>query len=296
MAKLKPDPVGQPELTDFLDNHSDFSFELQVLNTLVGLGFACEHGGSYEDPVTKKPREFDIRATKDFENRILRFAVECKNLRENYPLLVSCVPRRDEEAFHEIVVSVDPDKFPLQEPAWGESRAMQPESKTVRITGARTFYPSGGPVGKSCAQVGRMENGDITANDSDVYEKWSQALSSAHDLTYEACRDGTERTDDMCFSLVFPILVVPNDRLWVVQFDAAAYRTCAPRQTDRCSRFVNLSYYHRSGLTGDEMTISHLEFVTVTGLCQFVDQLCGNDERVSGSFPIEDVLAALNPA
>jgi len=296
MPKLKPDPVGQPELTDFLDNHSDFCFEIQVLNTLVGLGFPCEHGGSYEDPVTKKPREFDIRATKDLGKRILRFAVECKNLRENYPLLVSCVPRRHEEAFHEIAFSVHPDKIALRKRAPFDIPAMEPRSKTVRITGARSFYPSGGPVGKSCEQVGKTVNGDITASDSDVYAKWSQALSSAHDLTYEACRDGTERTGDACLSLVFPILVVPNGRLWVVEFDAAANRTCQPRQTDRCSYFVNLFYYHRSGLTGDEMTISHLEFVTVTGLCEFADQLCGNDERVSQSFPIEDVLGALNLA
>ncbi len=294
MAKLRRNPVGQQELIEFLDNHSDFSFEINVLKALVGLGFACEHGGSYKDPVTNKPRAFDIRATKDLGKRILRFAVECKNLRENYPLLVSCVPRSDEEAFHEIVFSVHPETMPLRRPDPLHSSAMEPRSKTVRITRARGFYPNGDYVGKSCDQIGKTEQGDIKASDSDVYAKWSQALSSADDLIYEACADGAERTGDACLSLVFPVLVVPDDRLWVVEFDAGGHRTCQPRRTDRCSYFINLLYRHGGAFTNDEMTISHLEFVTVTGLFQFVDQLCGNDERVSQSFPMDHVLGELD--
>lgn len=296
MAKLKADAIGQGQLTDFLENHSDFSFEVNVLNALAGLGFSCEHGGSYEDPVTKKPREFDIRATKDFGKRIIHLAVECKNLRENYPLLVSCVPRRDEEAFHEIAFSVHPDKVALRKPIPLSIPAMEPRSKTVRITGTRSFYPGGAPVGKSCEQVGVTVGGDITSSDSDVYAKWAQALSSAHDLTYEACRDGEKRTGDVCLSLVFPFLVVPDGRLWVVEFDAAGNRTCQPRQTDRCSYFVNLPYYHNCGLSGDKMTISHLEFLTVAGLREFVEQMCGNDDRLRDSFPVDDVLGALRLA
>jgi hypothetical protein len=296
MAKRKTDPIGQADLTDFLDNHSDFSFELQVLNTLVGFGFTCEHGGSYEDPVTGKPRQFDIRARKDFDKRILRFAVECKNINEDYPLFVSCVLRRDEEAFHEVVLSVDPRTTPLQEPARPFILAMEPRCKAVRVRDAQSLYRSGVPVGKSCEQVRRTEKGDIATSDSDVFAKWSQALSSAHDLTYEACGDGSERTGGACLSLVFPLLVVPNERLWVVEFDAAGKRTCAPQQTDRCSYYVNQSYYHKSASGGDEMTISHLEFLTVAGLCQFVDQLCGNEGRMRQSFSIDSLVGSANIA
>jgi hypothetical protein len=38
MAKLKTDPIAQPDLIDFLDNQSDFSFEIQVLRALIGKG------------------------------------------------------------------------------------------------------------------------------------------------------------------------------------------------------------------------------------------------------------------
>lgn len=294
MAKLKPDAIGSTDLLEFLNDYSDFSFEIKVLKLLADAGFECEHGGSYKDPVTKKTREFDIRATKSFGKQFLRLAVECKNLRDNFPLLVSCVPRKSDEAFHEICLSVNPDKHHLETPPEVYSRAMLPRSKNVRLAGDHTIYKAGEPVGKSCDQVGRNLNGDIVANDSDVYEKWAQALSSADDLTYLACTDGEDRTGDLAVSLVFPLLVVPNGRLWVTEYDDAGNRTRDPHSVRRCSYFVNLSYYHHGAMAGDELIISHLEFVTVDGLVQFVDDLTGDDDRLNRTFPVEHAVNIVN--
>jgi hypothetical protein len=61
VARLKSDPIGVAELTKYLETESDFDFELRVLHSLQDIGVNCEHGGHYEDPVTKKSREFDIR-------------------------------------------------------------------------------------------------------------------------------------------------------------------------------------------------------------------------------------------
>tara|TARA_R110002095_G_scaffold51046_1_gene44680 strand:- start:1790 stop:2686 length:897 start_codon:yes stop_codon:yes gene_type:complete len=292
MAKLKTDSIAQADLIDFLDNHSDFSFELQVLNTLMDNGFSCEHGGSYEDKATKKAREYDIRATRVVDKNFLRLAVECKNLRPNFPLLISCVPRREEEAFHEIVISVNPEKHQLEEPPEIYSPAMLAQSKNVRLTGEHTHYRAGEPVGKSCHQVGRLvgqKSNDIFATDSDVYAKWSQALSSADDLTYLACTDGNDRTGDLALSLVFPILVVPNGQLWITEYDSDGNRLKNPETINRCSYFVNLSYFHHGGFTGNELTISHLEFVTVDGLVEFIASIIGDEQKLEFSFPLSHV-------
>lgn len=72
MARLKSDPITKADLDEYLENYSDFSFEVRILNTLIDLGFSCEHRGSYTDPATKKLREFDIRATKELNKRFLR--------------------------------------------------------------------------------------------------------------------------------------------------------------------------------------------------------------------------------
>jgi hypothetical protein len=225
MAKLGSDPIAESDLIEYLDNHPDFSFEIQVLNALTRKGSSCDHGGSYTDRATKMTREFDIRATQVFGRRFFRLAVECKNLQPNFPLLVSCVPRRDDESFHDISISVNPDKHLLEEPPDVYSRAMLPQSKSIRLTGERSLYKPGEPVGKSCDQVGRSANGEIPPGDSDLYAKWAQALGSADDLRYLACRDGNDRTGDLALSLVFPVLVVPNGRLWMTQYDADGNRT-----------------------------------------------------------------------
>ncbi len=47
--------IGAQELLAYLDSASDFAFELSVLNLLSEKGCRCEHGGSYEDSVTRKP-------------------------------------------------------------------------------------------------------------------------------------------------------------------------------------------------------------------------------------------------
>ncbi|MCH7701068.1 MAG: hypothetical protein IID37_05220 [Planctomycetes bacterium] len=291
MAKqLKPDSITQPDLIEYLDGYSDFSFEIKTLRALVTLGFTCEHGGTYDDPATGKPREYDIRATRRMGKAFLRLAVECKNLRANFPLLVSCLPRRAEEAFHEVSYSYDPAKSRVIVSAGPTPLAMTPHSKSVRLEGSESLYSVGAPVGKSCDQVGRLQRGDaIESGDSDVYAKWSQALSSADELTYLACSDGADRTGSCAVSIVLPLLVVPDGRLWETHYDANGNRSSDPRLVDRCSYFVNRKYYHRSPAGGDKLVISHLEFVTSNGLLKFLDDLCGDEAKIAALFPIEQI-------
>lgn len=294
MAKqLKSDLITSADLIDFLNDQSDFSFEIQTLRALIDCGFSCEHGGTYDDSTTNRPREFDIRATRVFGKRFLRLAVECKNLRPNFPLLISCLPRRDDESFHEIVYSVNPETNPIEEPDGPYSIAMLPSSCNVRLVSSHTVYKSGDPVGKSCDQVGRTPKGEITSGDSSVYEKWAQALSSADDLTYRACSDGNERTGDVALSLVFRLLVVPNDRLWQTEYDVNGNRTRDSKQVDRCSYFVGRQYYHQSPSGGDKLMLSHIEILTSDGLLQFVDDLCGDDDKIDEAFPLDFVAEML---
>ena len=144
MAKLRSDAIVENDLLEFLNNYSDFSFEVEVLRLLVSCGFECEHGGSYKDPVTNKTREFDIRATIIYGTQFfLRLAVECKNLRENFPLLVSCIPRKPEEAFHEICVSVKSDKNKFRPMPGVDSRTTLSRSKNFRLTDDYSNYKTG---------------------------------------------------------------------------------------------------------------------------------------------------------
>ena len=56
--------IDDTDLAEYLATQSGFAFELQCLQRLHTLGYQCQHGGSYSDPVTRKIRQFDIRARK----------------------------------------------------------------------------------------------------------------------------------------------------------------------------------------------------------------------------------------
>jgi len=53
VTKLQDVQIGEAELLEYLNTSSDFAFELRCLERLAKLGFDCQHGGSYTDPVTK---------------------------------------------------------------------------------------------------------------------------------------------------------------------------------------------------------------------------------------------------
>jgi len=67
-----------------------------------------------------------------------------------------------------------------------------------------------------------------------------------------------------------------------------------PRQVDRCSYFVGRQYYHPSVSGGDEVTLSHIEIVTSSGLLQLVDDLCGDEDRINEVFPLEAINGVLS--
>lgn len=281
MAKLKSDPILPSDIIEYLNNHSDFSFEIETLKALINLGFSCEHGGTYEDPATKIPREYDIRATRQIKGKFLRLAVECKNLRPNFPLLISCLPRRPEEAFHELSVSCSPqtDLLSSQPYLLHKTRAVISYAKTCRLSNTDSLYPVGESVGKSSDQIGRLEaKGEIHSGDSGIYNKWSQALSSAHDLVSLIFSDG-KLIGRQAASLVLPLVVVPNDRLWCVKYDADGNLISDPELVDRCSFFVNREYSYQLSSGKKRFVISHLEFVTSNGLLYLANFLCSEEAK-----------------
>ncbi|HUU94997.1 MAG TPA: hypothetical protein VM487_04600 [Phycisphaerae bacterium] len=293
MAKLKPGPIDERDLVAYLNSHSDFAFEISVLNRLTSQGFTCEHSATYEDPITKKPRQFDLRAKKAFDTKLIRLAVECKHVGANYPLLISCMPRRDEESFHEVVYSVDPARVSLRETSGPRIPAFEMRATTARITGANSVYKPGQPVGKSCEQVGRTTNDELTGSDSGIFTKWSQALSSAQDLVDSACYDGENGSELAYLSVVVPVVVIPDGSLWAASYDSDGAVRDAPRQESRCPFVVRMQYAGGDAMHGMNYTISHVEFVTMSGLDELIRDLCGDDSKLDALFPVGEVMSQI---
>jgi len=283
MAKLKTEATTQPDLLEYLAGYSDFSFELSVLKMLREHEVACEHGGHYVDPVTNKSREFDIRATKTIEQYRIRMSVECKNIRENFPILVSCVPRHKDESYHQVAMVTEPkrDSSPIAAIAGIRSRAT-----ILDLRGQHSLYAAGDPVGKSTVQVGRTMDGSITANDSELYEKWGQCLNSLHGMAKEIYWDRDKYDPlDGYLSAAFPFVVVPNGRLWVASYDLDGRCVSNPTQVNRCSCFIGKDYKMGTELASSRLWISHLEIVTLDGLRSFVESHAMTVDGMKKVFP-----------
>lgn len=273
MADRTRNPITEAHCESYLSNQSSFSFELQTLETLNALGFACQHSGTYHDPVTGKPREFDIRAA--ITNRIrLSLAIECKHLTSANPLLAHCIPRAADESFFELIeCAYVPDG----------SAGTRRYSDVIFRRKSRGLYSPGNAVCKSLANIWEEKAGNncfVTGRDNEVYDKWSQAISSCHDLIREETRFqyDVNRGSVGQPSFILPILVIPDGTLYKVDFESDGKKNGTPKGVDHISMFIGITLQPWDKVVDSpyalrSYTLSHLEVVTLGALPQLVQNI-----------------------
>jgi hypothetical protein len=255
------DTVSADDISGFVNRTSDFAFEIKVLKRLRDLSLSCRHGGTYEDQVTQKTRQYDIHAETNplSDNEVrLRFAVECKNIRANYPLVMHRVQRMPSEAVIDAILSSKPD-FQFGPASYG---------RRIRLRGEGSRYSTGEFVGKSLDQVGRDKTGEVFGDDRDVFEKMTQALHSSYELLRLSHFAGK---DTIVMSVVIPVLVVPDDTLWAIDYDAEGNIVAGPRLCSHATYFVDKDWLVKEPLTGaTRYTLSHLEVCTISSMDSFI--------------------------
>jgi len=264
MAKLQSQPIADTDLCEFVTGNSDFAFEMQVLARLSSEGFSCLHSGSYCDPVTRKIRQFDIRACKNTGNSTLSLAVECKNLRSNNPLLLSAVPRTSAEAFHDLL---------LYRPETIHSMfAVQ------SIAGSASAYRPMDMAAKKIDQVGRDTSGILSSNDEATFEKLNQAVNSCHDLVCTL----SVKTSPPNRRAIVPVLVVPTELLWQVDYDFEGRIKTLPRKVKRAALFLDHTWSAKLIDGGNiDYRLSHIEILTFEALTGIAETWLGP----AGFFP-----------
>lgn len=281
MAKLKSNEITSVDIQEYIDNYSDFSFEMQVLKKVKESGFHCEHGGTYDDPITHKPRQFDIRGVFNFGKALIYLSIEVKNLKTSFPLLISTIPRLESESFHDIIISkYDNTATVLDGDMYGHK---------IRVDNSRSFYEINKPVGKECDQIGRHKTtNEIVSNDMQIYDKWSQAINSSYDLLEKSfyLSDSVDGVKSfVCITI--PVLVVPDNTLWQIHYNSDGIPKSNPEKTDHCSYFINKNFFIGENFNGIDYSISHIEICTITGLVNFLNNnLLDQNFRLS-IFPID---------
>jgi hypothetical protein len=160
-----------------------------------------------------------------------------------------------------------------------------PRAHGGRISNPSSLYCEGEPVGKSTTQVGinANQNAEMVVGDSEVFEKWGQALSSLDHLIQEMEDMRGEGRRSAVSAAAMPILVVPNGTLWRTIYGEDGTRREDPIVVDRVSIFVGQAY--GLGLINpSDFLVSHVEVMTEQGLVDFIGQSLSNPEAVAAPF------------
>jgi hypothetical protein len=256
-APQQPAAITADDLRAYISSQDDFGFEREVYHQAQGLGLTADHAGLYEDPVTNKPRQFDIRASKTLGAQRICLTIECKGLSVTYPLIVSCVPRSRAESFHELL---------FREETGGPTRVD-------RKLGGRWLYKPGEPVGKAMRQVRRDNKGELAGGD-EVFDKWMQALASAAELVTESADlvaiTAVDRPRQVA---ILPVLVVSDATLWVADYASNGRLERDPFTVDEITFYLGRKYELRRQLL--VFTISHLHIYTRRHVHTLFEQIAG---------------------
>jgi hypothetical protein len=138
------------------------------------------------------------------------------------------------------------------------------------------LYDSQQQVGKSLKRVKVTENG-FSASDSDIYEKYTQALSSMDELVQSAARDLRPRNAQVLSRAFLPILLVSDAALWIADYSASGKLIGDPRlEADEATFFLGWNYELHNPhdpINPATFTISHFHLMTRRRLPKFLEEI-----------------------
>ena len=288
--KNPPKPIDVSDLLEYLTFESSFAFEMKVRELFASRKLRYKHAGTYEDPHTRIPRQFDLRvdlnrASSRVSTRII-LAIECKSLSEYAPMLVYRSPRSAYEAGHQILASTCGDRKKIDRfldqymhlPSFVDLDGPFPHKCVLEIPGNQSLYKSRDYVGKSIDVVARDGSGSkFKAGDGEVYGRWTQALQSSANIL-SSLQDMRLAGQSVSFIWIVPILVVPDDRLFIVDFNDSGLRVRDPSIIDRTPFYVD---YQIAGCDyeGPPLKFGHFEIMTYSALKEFVEDLTGEASK-----------------
>ncbi|HWN94052.1 MAG TPA: hypothetical protein VNT99_03380 [Methylomirabilota bacterium] len=277
----KPVVITPSDIRSVVTKEDDFGHEMRIGQLIRGVpGIQMKHGGTYTDPVTQKPRQFDYRCALTKGSARLALAIECKNLSPSVPLVMCGTKRQEAEAFHDLIEARNGNFRRRTATVVGLSCVTRRASKED------TYCSPGMFVAKSIVRIQADKNPMTRTSDADIYDKWSQAISSSIGLAEAACTFPTGATPPKFVVSILPIVVVPDHVMWAASYDERGEIPEDPSEIDRCKLFVakeielgeeKTPLYHR-------FTFSHVHFFSLTGFGAFLSGMAENNQVWSSLF------------
>jgi hypothetical protein len=248
-----------------IEAEDDFGHEMRVGNELSKAAESIpanvyprpsiammKHGETYVDPLSGKDRQFDYRCQVVLNDGAVDeasvfLAIECKNLHESSPLVICGRGRTSDEAYHCYVET----KY--------RNGHLFPGATKVRLS---EFYPQHGFVGKSLVRLKQDKDGLYTEPQQDIYDRWSQAVTSAKELGRQACTHFKSTKEGSQFAFLLPVVVLPDGLLWQVAYDRLGRLTGQPERVEEGTLFITSQFEVNPG---QPCVLTHIHFVTLKG-------------------------------
>lgn len=283
--------INPADIRAVVEKEDDFGHELRVGQILrAHHDGKLLHGGTYVDPITRKPRQYDFRWYYQAKERAISLAVECKNIKTESPVVINCRKRAKIESFHDLVEARTGGRFATKRGPVNIDIASYGVIRTVR--GYSSIYQPEDFVGKSmlkiqATQIGKppkmIYSGD---NDTEIHQRWSQALASANDLVLAACESATHEIPHV-FTAVLPVVVFPDSTLWKIEYDHKGELITDPIQADECDFYVDREITVPNpfrSLPGRRFVLSHIHFFTMRGFASFLLRIMSDDDWCNSAF------------
>lgn len=285
MSESLPDgAITIDEMSQYVENSNSFGFELRVFQLCEAFRLQAWHGEIYPDPISGKERQFDIRARREIGGFSINLAIECKTISPSHALLVNRVRRERKDNFYDLVVG----KYPV-----GNSRF---EHVFPRMDGHRiseSLFVGRGlefPHLKEFRDKNRVERFLEPGRETDIYDRWSQAVASAHAWLLDMINENPRYNEPIkkTASLILPILVVSDGSLWALD--------CEKSRIEPPKRVKSAELYLNKKIEGTSYSFSQLHIFTYSGLEQFLDDVASSSAEVQFfSKTFRTNFAALHP-
>jgi hypothetical protein len=221
-------------------------------------------------------RQFEA-ALNPQKHQNISLAVECKNLHPKSPLVITGRKRVQEETFHTFIHHHENGiGFPSV------------EGKMVKTNFQSMIYPQGEFVGKSYL---RLKSGKLTMDQNqqtDIYDRWSHAVASSRELAENALWFARSRQISDCNSFIMPVVAVPDESLWMAEYDSSGKLSKEPVATNEVRYFIAAPFCKGIGnFMSPWFILTNIHFVTMTGLRSLLDGFAKADGKIwEQMFPI----------
>lgn len=281
MSKLTPAVIRDLALAG-----DSFGFEMRIGKIVRSIADAeVQHTGTFTPlGLNEAPRQFDYRVYISREDLVLQLAIECKSLFIGSPVVVCGSARSEAESRHDLVVS---------DARFIAGRRGLIDVGLISTSKPSAFYPAGHFVGKTVIRpeptsVGKelvAGSGYRLTGDSDIYDRWNQAVLHACWMLHRAM-DLHAREQSATFAVTLPIVVLPNETLWRLTYDSDGVVLEEPTMVDHETLFLGRRQW-LGGMAEVTGELSHLHFVTQAGLEAMVRNLNAPLSKIwSDAFPI----------